>query len=480
MIAVTCLGIKGPLYESESRTTLFTNVMVIWGTLSLLPMAMFLNENNVSAKIYVPSFSVLVLLSLFILYLNSQYKYIAARFFALLTLNFAGWQAVILFGKSFNGYYLFFVALIYSVMALTRAQTFLRSLGFVITFLALPVVDYMSYHQVIPVTELHSSDFSVSILVIDSLIVVGFISILMCVEKYFSDSYEDGLKSTNNKLENLVQRRTNLLLQSKEKNIQTDVMKAQFLANISHELRTPVQGIIGFNELANDDIKKMIEESHPDKRKTIERELVKNLASISQSSRRLLDLLEKLFDLTKKGRDAFKANPHLFSVQEMILESVKKNQPHMSENKIELKIKELENFNCYSDSVLIEQSLSCLLVNAIKYSKPNTTISVLGSIRDDRLEISVINKGVGVLESESEAIFEAFFQGSLTDNRTGGTGLGLALCKKYMEAIQGKVLLVNNDFRATQFKLSFPFYLKVDKEVGELSYENQEGVFVSF
>lgn len=379
-----------------------------------------------------------------------------ARYFGLIALNLSAWQAAILFGKSFNGYYSFFIAILYSVVALARAPKPWKIAGFTLTFLALPLVDYLSHHQYIPITGLHSSKASFSLLVIDTVSMTGFIAILMFVEKFFADKHENDLKDVNSNLTHLVEKRTSLLLQSKEESIQTNIMKAQFLANISHELRIPVQGIIGFNELASKRLNKLRSVDSKDEKKQIESKLSKALESMEQSSKRLLDLLDRLLLLTRKGQNSFQPSPHSFFPYNLIKDTILKTQPLVKSTEIQFNGEEIKNINCMSDSVLIEQSLLNLLINAVQYSTPGSKISVLAKTVSHLIEIDITNMGQAISEAETEIIFEPFFQGSHTENRTGGTGLGLTLCRKYMEAIDGSISLAHNTQDKVTFRLSFP------------------------
>ncbi len=455
-------GVEGSFKTSENRGTLATNLIIIWGYFALIPLIPFLEANNISFTTYGIAMLSSACSSAFVFYFNSKKKYNIARFQTFIVICILGWNAAFVFGKSFNGIYYFFIALVYSFLLMSKLPRFFRILSYLIVFVSMPLVDYLSHSNLIPVTKLHSSDFSVMLLVIDTLFVNAIIATLLFVEKYYFDSQEDTLINMNENLEKLVEKRTALLLKSKLDNLKSDQIKAQFLANISHEVRIPVQGVMGFTDLAVQRIGKVRKK---DSVEAIDIEKISyHLDGIKKSSDRLMSLLEKLFLLTREGNEAFTPAASEFGLSTVLDEIIENLDLKANDLNLNLNSLDTENIECYTDETFLRQSLRCLLENAIQYSDKGSDINVRVKQDLDIVTMFIENTGVGVDESDMEEIFNPFFQGSRTDKSVGGTGLGLSLCRKYIESINGEVSLTDNSRNRTQFTLKFPVKLKSQSE----------------
>ena len=210
--------------------------------------------------------------------------------------------------------------------------------------------------------------------------------------------------------------------------------KSLFLANMSHELRTPMHGILGFSKLG-------------EKRSKLwdRKKLEQYFSEIASSGNRLLDLLNNLLDLSKlesgKIEFEFERKNLLVAISNTIneFEGVLKEKhirieyiPFTSEEVVEM------------DEEKIRQVIRNLLMNAIKFSNLETVIKVKTVKQDDRIVVSVIDRGIGIPEAEKETIFDKFTQSSQTNTGAGGTGLGLAICHEIIQSHGGKIWAENN------------------------------------
>lgn len=451
-------GVEGSFKTSQNRGVLATNLINIWGYISLFLVGLFLLSNNVSMKTYSITFFFVAIAGFLSIYLNSKKKYNKARILTFITINVVSWNAVLLFGKSFNGYYYFFVALVFLFLLMSKVSKVVKFFSYLVVFISLPIVDFLSFKEIIPITGLHSSQFSSSLLITDSLFVSFIIATLILVEKTYFDMQEDQLLLINEDLEKIVEVRTALLLKSKLDNIKSEQIKAQFLANISHEVRIPVQGILGFTELANRKVDKVVEQSESMKISELKK-LASNLKVIEKSSTRLMELLEKLFLITRDEEEAFKPINEKFDFYSVMSEVT--SNLNLGNLKLSVIYDEVitKPLTCDTDETFLRQSLKCILENAVVYSL-GEEIKVEVSKSKGTLFVRIENQGPGIADEDVEEIFNPFFQGSRTDRHVGGTGLGLSLCRKYIESINGTVALSNNSPEKTQFSLSFPISLK--------------------
>ncbi len=224
------------------------------------------------------------------------------------------------------------------------------------------------------------------------------------------------------------------LLRAKEAAEIANQAKSAFLANISHELRTPMHGILSFSKLGIN----RIETASKNK-------LLGYFSRVHESGERLLYLVNDLLDLSKleagKMEMCFTMNDMLTIVENAIGEQ----HARMEELAINTKC-------CYQtgetqgvfDSVRITQVITNFLSNAIKHTPRGETIIFSIQQIDDELEVSVIDHGVGVLNDELDFIFEKFQQGSDTADGSGGTGLGLAICTEIIKEHHGEIGANNN------------------------------------
>lgn len=455
--SLVTFGVRGSFKNSENRVTLFTNAMNIWGLISLPLFISFLESNSIGSDVYGTVYLTIFLLILFSLYSTLRSHFWVARVATLAVINLCAWEAAILFGTTFNGYMLFFIAILYAVITFASLSWPIRILTFAVSFVGLPAVDILSFNKKIPITGLNSSEFEVSLLLVDTLVISGLVAILMFVEKHYSLQYERDLVDLNNNLESLVKERTKALLKSKEENMETALVKAQFLANISHELRIPIQAILGFSELIQRRIQKAFLQKPEDVQKTLH-SIQNNSEKLSEASTRMQKLLETLLEITREGGGELQARPAQYKLKEIVHEAVEQSR-RMNPDPIKINIKGDLELDMVTDKSLLQQSLVVLIDNAIKFSNKDSAIEIEVARVENCMELRVQNRGFGIDPLDEERIFDAFFQGTRTDQKTGGTGLGLTLCRKYMGLLSGQVYLKDSSQQNTIFVLRFPLEL---------------------
>ncbi|HZQ55942.1 MAG TPA: PAS domain S-box protein [Bryobacteraceae bacterium] len=211
-------------------------------------------------------------------------------------------------------------------------------------------------------------------------------------------------------------------------------IKEQFLANTSHELRTPMNGIMGMiNLLKNTELT-------PDQREYAD--------AVSQCANDLLTIINDLLDLSQieAGRVALEDEP--FDVRESLRAVVKLLGIRASSKSLALTcdIDPTLPSLVYGDSVRFRQILTNLIANAIKFTEAGGVRVELRLKDDSMLSCRVIDSGIGVQETVRERIFEAFFQADgTTRRRYGGTGLGLTISKQLVEIMGGHIGMFNNN-----------------------------------
>jgi two-component system sensor histidine kinase SenX3 len=196
-----------------------------------------------------------------------------------------------------------------------------------------------------------------------------------------------------------------------------DAVRRDFVANISHELKTPIGGISILAEA--------ISEGSDDP------ELVKNFsARMKIEAERLTHLVQEIIDLSRIQDQNTMLNSEVFSLVEMIKEAIYQSKVHAENRKVEVTFVPEAEVNFFGDRKQLLIAISNLIENAISYSSERTKVTVVLKQSDNIAEISITDQGVGIEESELERIFERFYRVDPARSReTGGTGLGLSIVK---------------------------------------------------
>ncbi len=222
--------------------------------------------------------------------------------------------------------------------------------------------------------------------------------------------------------------------------------KSEFLANMSHELRTPLNAVIGFSEV-------LAEKMFGD----VNDKQAEYLQDILESGRHLLSLINDILDLSK------------IEAGRMELELSEFDLPHAIENALTLvreralrrgialhQIIDDRVADIRADDRKVKQVLLNLLSNAIKFTPEGGRIEVRAAPVDGTVEVSVTDTGVGIAPEDQEAVFEEFRQVGTADKRAEGSGLGLALCRKFVELHGGTIWVTSSVGVGSTFTFRLP------------------------
>ncbi|MCP4753707.1 MAG: hypothetical protein GY866_22715 [Proteobacteria bacterium] len=218
--------------------------------------------------------------------------------------------------------------------------------------------------------------------------------------------------------------------------------KSEFLANISHELRTPMHGILAYSSKGLKKFDRVAKEK-----------LIHYFSQINLSGKRLLVLLNNLLDLSKL--EAGKMNYQLEeqNLLEVIYLIMAEFGSSLEEKDLSIDVnKNITSALATFDRYKIGQVLSNLISNAIKFSPKHGKIVISveeseiynGEKAVPALQISVADQGVGIPKTELDSIFNKFIQSSKTKTGAGGTGLGLSICKEIIDYHHGKIWAESN------------------------------------
>jgi signal transduction histidine kinase len=222
--------------------------------------------------------------------------------------------------------------------------------------------------------------------------------------------------------------------------------KSEFLANMSHELRTPLNAIIGFSEV-------LAEKMFGD----VNAKQAEYLQDILESGRHLLSLINDILDLSKIEAGHMELEPADFDLPGAIDNALTLVRERATRRGITLGRTVDERLGIVrGDERKVKQVLLNILSNALKFTPEGGRIDVGAGLNEEVAEVSVSDTGIGIAPADLEAVFEEFRQVGAAERKAEGTGLGLALSRKFVELHGGKIWVQSEPGRGSTFTFTLP------------------------
>ena len=221
--------------------------------------------------------------------------------------------------------------------------------------------------------------------------------------------------------------------------------KSEFLASMSHELRTPLNAILGYAQLFS---------IHPQ----IPPAAKEHAAEIGRAGKHLLALVNDLIDLARVEAGKLELSMEPISLKTVVAESLALVAPIAAKHEIELipEIGPCATLLLRADYVRLRQIFINLLSNAIKYNRPQGTVRLRCTIHDDRVRTSVIDIGPGIPADKQERLFIAFERLGEERGSIEGSGIGLNVSKRIVEAMGGMIGFESREGQGSTFWVEFP------------------------
>jgi signal transduction histidine kinase len=222
--------------------------------------------------------------------------------------------------------------------------------------------------------------------------------------------------------------------------------KSEFLANMSHELRTPLNAIIGFSEVLSERMFGELNEKQAE-----------YLRDIYASGTHLLSLINDILDLSKIEAGRMELELTDFDLPTAIDNALTLVRDRAGRRSITLETAvDVRLGAVRADERKIRQVVLNLLSNAIKFTPEGGRIEVRAVPVDGSVEVSVSDTGVGIAPEDQEAVFEEFRQVGTAAKKVEGTGLGLTLCRKFVELHGGKIWVKSQVGVGSTFTFTLP------------------------
>lgn len=235
-----------------------------------------------------------------------------------------------------------------------------------------------------------------------------------------------------------------ILIRDESEATRIDEIRRDFIANISHELKTPIGALSLLSEAvlgAKDDP-----------------ESVTKFATRMQSeAKRLTDLVQEIISLSKLQDSDPLRQPQECVVEDLINESIDQCQTLAESRNVTVAAVEIENVIIMGDREQLIMAIHNLIENAVNYSPEGTKVSVTTKVEDGIIEIAVTDQGIGIPEAEQGRIFERFYRIDPARSRqTGGTGLGLSIVKHIAAKHGGEIKVWSSEGVGSTFSLRLP------------------------
>jgi protein-histidine pros-kinase len=266
------------------------------------------------------------------------------------------------------------------------------------------------------------------------------------------------LAATNrvvNSLRDFDRRRARELAETNVRLLEASRMKTQFLATMSHELRTPLNSIMGFSEI----LRGRLDDPSDGK-------LRRFADNIHRSGQQLLALITEILDLSKIEAGRMELNPERVMVAEILDGVCEIVRGTAKERGVTVELDCPEEIGWFEvDPVRFKQILFNLLSNAIKFSEEGSPVEVVaqGLSRDesplgmDSVRVAVVDRGIGIADSDREVIFDEFRQlEAWQDRKYSGAGLGLTLVKRFVDFHGGVIGVESTPGKGSTFTVDLP------------------------
>jgi signal transduction histidine kinase len=229
---------------------------------------------------------------------------------------------------------------------------------------------------------------------------------------------------------------------------QASVAKSQFLANVSHDVRTPLNAILGYTSLLLRGVSGPIDPSQRE-----------SLARVDSNARHLLTLINEILDISRIEAGKMPVRTSAIKLRELIDEIMSEVEPLIATSNLAVTANIPDGLPVIrSDRQKVKQILLNLLTNALKFTpRGSVTVSCTHQRSRREIAIAVADTGIGIADKDRVRIFEAFSQAVPTPRRAaGGTGLGLAICRRLATVLRGRITLQSKIRQGSTFTLIVP------------------------
>jgi signal transduction histidine kinase/CheY-like chemotaxis protein len=300
--------------------------------------------------------------------------------------------------------------------------------------------------------ELETSEMThdINVTLILIVLLIGLISLYIILKEIKNAEYRQQSVLEKEKFILKLKTINDELNQAQKESEEANRSKDIFLATITHDLRTPLNGIVGFSEL--------LEGCSEEERK---KRFSEYTGYIQKSGRYLLQMINDILDFSKVEAKKMELVKSEFSINAVLEEVITSLSFFSQEKGIPIAFKADEKLLIRADEMRLKKVFYNLLSNAIKYTKGHQPIDVHLSRSEEGIFVSFRDRGIGISPEDQEKIFKPFVQ--LNQIKTEGTGLGLAIAKEIVDLHNGAISLKSEYGKGSEFTVRLPVSILTDK-----------------
>lgn len=229
-----------------------------------------------------------------------------------------------------------------------------------------------------------------------------------------------------------------------------DQMRKDFVANVSHDLRSPLTSIHGFATA-------FLDGTVPDERKRHYFILMK------EQTERMMKLVNDLLDMARIEAGQFEIRPVAFNLSELVRHVVARLEPGFTNKRVNVELLSEEDRDVYAfaDPDRIDQVVVNLVQNAVQFSLPNSSVEV--TLRaEEHAVVSVRDYGPGISQEDMKSIWERFYKADKARGKESGTGIGLSIVKHILDLHQSPIHVESEVGKGSTFTFTLPVALKIE------------------
>jgi signal transduction histidine kinase len=223
-----------------------------------------------------------------------------------------------------------------------------------------------------------------------------------------------------------------------------DQMRKDFVANVSHDLRSPLTSIHGF-------VRAFLDDTIPNDRKRHYYSIMK------EQTERMIKLVNDLLDMARIEAGQLEIRPVIFNLSELVRQVVARMEPEFMKKQVNVEMisEEAQDIHICADPDRIDQVIVNLLQNAVQFSSPNSFVEVILK-KEEQAVISIRDYGEGIRQEDIESIWERFYKADRARTKKVGTGLGLSIVKHILDLHQSPIHVKSEVGIGTIFTFTLP------------------------
>jgi signal transduction histidine kinase len=234
---------------------------------------------------------------------------------------------------------------------------------------------------------------------------------------------------------------------------QASALKSQFLANMSHEFRTPLNAILGYTSMLLQGVAGG--DMAPGQKR--------NLSRVDSNARHLMALINDILDISRIEAGKMPLHATEFKLADLIGEVMAEVEPIIARTKLKVETDVAPTASkLVADRQKVKQIVLNLLTNALKFT-PEGSVSLVARYRSvsDEVSVAVVDTGIGIAPADQEKVFEDFQQAdNSTTRQYSGAGLGLSICRRLADMMDGRITLQSHVGKGSTFTLLLPRHAK--------------------